>query len=59
MKLTLPGAVIVIDNVVRDGAVLAEDSADARVQGVRSVIAEIAADGRLDATTLQTVGLKG
>lgn len=59
MELTRPGAVIVIDNVVRNGAVLAEDSADPRVHGVRTVMAEIAADDRLDATTLQTVGLKG
>jgi predicted O-methyltransferase YrrM len=59
LALTRPGSVIVIDNVVRDGAVIDPDSADPRVQGVRAVIADIAADDRLEATALQTVGSKG
>lgn len=58
LALTGPGAVIVIDNVVRDGAVV-NDSDDPRVQGVRQVVADIAADPRLEATALQTVGVKG
>ncbi|TYB38798.1 O-methyltransferase [Actinomadura chibensis] len=59
LALTRPGAVIVIDNVVRNGAVTDPSSSDARVQGVRAVVADIASDPRLDATTLQTVGIKG
>lgn len=59
MQLTRPGSLIVIDNVVRDGAVVEADSDDPRVQGVRQVVADIAADARLDATALQTVGIKG
>jgi len=59
LALTRPGSVIVIDNVVRDGAVTDPDSPDARVQGVRAVLADIARDARLDATALQTVGSKG
>lgn len=59
LALTRPGSVIVIDNVVRNGAVTDPDSDDARVQGVRTVLADIAADPRLDATALQTVGSKG
>jgi predicted O-methyltransferase YrrM len=59
LALTRPGSVIVIDNVVRDGAVIDPDSADPRVQGVRALVADIAADDRLEATTLQTVGSKG
>lgn len=59
LELTRPGAVIVIDNVVRDGTVVDADSDDPRVQGVRQVVADIAADPRLDATALQTVGVKG
>lgn len=59
LELTRPGAVIVIDNVVRDGAVVDSASADPRVQGVRKVIADIAAHPALDATALQTVGEKG
>jgi hypothetical protein len=35
------------------------DSDDPRVQGVREVVADIAADARLDATAIQTVGIKG
>ncbi|AZL10502.1 O-methyltransferase [Brevibacterium aurantiacum] len=59
LKLTNPGAVIVIDNVVRNGAVADAASADPRVQGVRAVAKEIAAHPDLDGTALQTVGEKG
>lgn len=59
LELTRPGSVIVIDNVVRNGAVADPDSTDARVQGVRAVLADIARDERLEATALQTVGSKG
>jgi len=59
LALTHPGSVIVIDNVVRDGAVTDPSSSDPRVQGVRAVVADIAQDPRLDATALQTVGVKG
>lgn len=59
MALTHPGSVIVIDNVVRNGAVTDPDSPDERVQGVRTVLADIAHDDQLEATALQTVGSKG
>ncbi len=59
LKLTRPGSVIVGDNVVRDGAVADPASADPRVQGVRSFFDMMAAEPRLDATALQTVGSKG
>ena len=59
MDLTHVGSVIVIDNVVRGGAVVDAASADPRVQGVRAVLSDIAADPRLEATSLQTVGTKG
>ena len=59
LELTGPGAVIVIDNVVRDGAVVDENSDDPRVQGVRAVVDAIASHPELDATALQTVGEKG
>jgi predicted O-methyltransferase YrrM len=58
LALTRPGSVIVIDNVVRDGAVI-RDSDDPPVRGVRRVVDDIAADQRLEATALQTVGVKG
>lgn len=59
IELTRPGAVIVIDNVVRDGAVIEQASGDPRVQGVRAVVDAIAANPELEATALQTVGEKG
>jgi len=59
LALTHPGSVIVIDNVVRNGSVTDPDSRDPQVQGVRAVLAAVAADDRLDATALQTVGSKG
>lgn len=59
LELTRPGSVIVIDNVVRNGAVTDPDSDDDRVRGVRQVLADIARDPRLEATALQTVGAKG
>jgi predicted O-methyltransferase YrrM len=59
MQLVTPGSVIIGDNVVRDGQVVDETSTDDRVQGVRRFIDLIAADPRLDATALQTVGTKG
>jgi len=59
LKLSRLGTVIVVDNVVRDGAVVDPDSADANVQGVRALFARMAADSRLEATALQTVGSKG
>ena len=59
MKLSHPGTMIVADNVVRDGKIADADSADANVQAVRRFNAALAADPRLDATILQTVGSKG
>ena len=59
MKLARPGAVIIADNVIRDGAVIDADSGDDRVRGVRAFFDQMAADPRLDATALQTVGSKG
>jgi predicted O-methyltransferase YrrM len=59
LRLTGPGAVIVVDNVVRDGAVVDADSDDPRVQGVRRLVDAVAANPSLEATALQTVGVKG
>jgi predicted O-methyltransferase YrrM len=59
LQLSLPGAVIVADNVVREWAVIEADSKDASVQGVRRFFDKIAADPRLEATAIQTVGTKG
>jgi len=59
LELTGAGSVIIVDNVVRNGAVANPDSPDPRVQGVRTVIDDIAQDERLEATAIQTVGSKG
>ncbi|RCV52956.1 O-methyltransferase [Marinitenerispora sediminis] len=59
LRLTRPGALIIADNVVRDGAVADPGSADPRVRGVRRFTELVAAHPRLTATALQTVGEKG
>jgi predicted O-methyltransferase YrrM len=59
LRLSRPGTVILGDNVIQDGAVIDPANTDPRVQGVRRFIEMIAADPRLDATALQTVGSKG
>jgi len=59
VRLSRPGTVIAVDNVVRDGEIIDADSADASIQGTRRLFAMIGADSRLDATALQTVGSKG
>jgi predicted O-methyltransferase YrrM len=59
LELTRPGSLIVIDNVVRDGAVIDAASADPAVQGVRRLHELLAAEPRVCATAIQTVGSKG
>jgi len=59
LKLSRPGSLIVVDNVVRDGAVLDERSRDGAVQGVRQLYELMAAEPRVAATAVQTVGVKG
>ncbi len=59
MRLALPGCVIIADNVVRDGEVVDRASRDARVRGVREMLGLAAADRRVTATAIQTVGAKG
>ncbi len=59
MKLSQPGSVIIIDNVVRDGRVIDAASNDADVRGVRRMNELLAAEPRVIATAIQTVGIKG
>jgi len=59
LRLSRPGTVILADNVVRDGHVADPASSDPRVLGVRRFFEMVAADPRLEATALQTVGAKG
>lgn len=59
VKLSRPGSVIVLDNVVRDGRVTDASSEDRNVGGSRAAFDFFHDHPRLDATALQTVGLKG
>jgi predicted O-methyltransferase YrrM len=58
LSLTGPGSLIVADNVVRGGAIIDPDG-DARVRGTRIFLEQLAADERVEATVIQTVGEKG
>jgi predicted O-methyltransferase YrrM len=59
MKLSRRGSVIIVDNVVRRGAVADPQHAGADVQGIRRFNEMVAADNRVSATAIQTVGSKG
>lgn len=59
LKLSRRGTVIVADNVVRKGAVIDAASSDPLVQGVRKFHELVAAEPRVSATAIQTVGSKG
>lgn len=58
VRLSRRGGVIVVDNVVRNGAVI-DAGGNAMVQGVRRMMDAIHADKRVTATAVQTVGAKG
>jgi len=59
LKLAHAGSLILVDNVVRKGAVADASSQDPSVQGVRRFNERLAREPRVSATTLQTVGMKG
>lgn len=59
LKLSRPGAVIIVDNVVREGAVADAGSTDEAVKGVRRLNEMMASDSRVVSTVIQTVGTKG
>ncbi len=59
VRLSRPGAVILVDNVVRDGEVANARTTDPMVQGIRQLNEALAKDTRVTATTVQTVGSKG
>lgn len=59
LRLTRPGSVIVVDNVVRGGAVTDASSEDPAVVGTREMYRLVAEEPRLDGTVVQTVGTKG
>lgn len=59
LKLSRPGTLIVVDNVVRSGAVIDADSNDPGVQGVRRFLELLGAESGASGTAIQTVGIKG
>jgi predicted O-methyltransferase YrrM len=59
LKLSRPGTLILCDNVIRDGDVANPTSTDPNTHGARQLLQAIAANPRLSATALQTVGSKG
>jgi predicted O-methyltransferase YrrM len=59
LRLSRFGSVIIVDNVVREGAVLESQSADPSVQGVRRLNEMIPTIDGIESTVVQTVGVKG
>jgi predicted O-methyltransferase YrrM len=64
LKLSRPGTLIITDNVIRDGAILDPDADDPTlgndgIRGVRRFFELVAAESRVSATAIQTVGAKG
>ena len=59
LDLSRLGTLIVVDNVVRGGAVVDPDSDDVNMMGIRRFFEAAAAEPRVDTTAIQTVGSKG
>jgi predicted O-methyltransferase YrrM len=59
LKLAKRGTVIVVDNVVREGALADAGSTDPAIVGTRAMFERMANEPRLVATAVQTVGSKG
>jgi predicted O-methyltransferase YrrM len=59
IRLSRPGSIIVVDNVVRDGRVIDSKSDDPDIQGVRRFIEMLGANATVSGTAIQTVGIKG
>jgi predicted O-methyltransferase YrrM len=57
LRLTHPGSVIVVDNVIRDGAILSPDPDD-KVRATRRTLEMMGEHPELDTAVLQTVGAK-
>lgn len=59
LKLSRPGGLIIVDNVVRNGAVADAANSDENVKGARALFDALATEPRVTATAIQTVGSKG
>ncbi|ORW00273.1 O-methyltransferase [Mycobacterium kyorinense] len=58
VRLSRPGSVIVVDNVIREGQILAADSRDKAVKASRRTLELMGEHPRLDTAVIQTVGAK-
>jgi predicted O-methyltransferase YrrM len=59
LRLSRPGTVIIVDNVVREGEIASGASKDPAATGTRRMFDMMAREPRLQATAIQTVGAKG
>lgn len=59
VTLAHAGSMIIVDNVVRDGDVINDDSDDAGTQGVRRFFDKLSSSALVTSTAIQTVGSKG
>jgi len=59
LKLSRPGSLIIVDNVIRGGDVIDPTSTEENVLGMRRFYEYVRTEPRLSATALQTVGVKG
>ena len=59
LKLSRPGTLIIVDNVVRNGRVATAHPDEPAITGTREMFDLVAREPRLDATAVQTVGTKG
>jgi predicted O-methyltransferase YrrM len=59
LELSRAGSVIIADNIARGGDVIDAASSDPSVRGVRRFLELLAAEPRVSATAVQTVGAKG
>lgn len=59
LKLARPGALIVVDNVIRSGAIVDPANRDSMILGTRALFDAVGAEPRVSASALQTVGVKG
>lgn len=59
VQLSRPGSVIVVDNVIRDGAILDPVADDVTARGSRDTLQLMGEHPRLQAAAIQTVGVKG
>ena len=59
LRFSRPGSLIIVDNVIREGAVVDAKTTHSAVLGTRRLYETVAAEPRVEATAIQTVGTKG